>query len=41
MKDFFRWSTVTRAWDYTRPYLIRMTGEMAADYANRVRGPAS
>lgn len=41
MKDCFRWSTVIKAWDYTKPYLIRMTGEMAADYADRVRRPAS
>jgi hypothetical protein len=37
MKDFFRWSTATKAWNYTKPFLIRMTGDMAADYAERVR----
>jgi hypothetical protein len=41
MKDFFRWSTVTKAWEFTKPYLIRMTGDMAADYADRVRRSAS
>jgi hypothetical protein len=25
MKDFFRWSTATKAWNYTKPFLIRMT----------------
>lgn len=37
MKNFFRWSPVTKVWDYTKPYLIRMAGEMAADFADRVR----
>jgi hypothetical protein len=41
MKDFFRWSTVTKAWEFTKHYLIRMTGDMAADYADRVRMSAS
>ncbi len=37
MKDFFRWSPVTKAWDFTKPYLIGMACDMAVDLADRVR----
>jgi hypothetical protein len=30
--NVFRWSTVTKAWHYSKPYVIRMIGQMAADY---------
>lgn len=41
MKDFFRWSTVTKAWDFARPHLIRMAAEMLADVADRLRKHAA
>ena len=38
MKDSFRWLTVAQAaWDFAKPHLRRMVGEMAADVADRLR----
>ncbi|HEX5560737.1 MAG TPA: hypothetical protein VFX52_03765 [Nocardioidaceae bacterium] len=36
----FRWSTAMLVLAYVRPYVIRMTGDMAADYAANVRKEA-
>ncbi|MFI5949764.1 hypothetical protein ACIA8B_19545 [Micromonospora chalcea] len=40
MSNFFRWPTVMKAWDYTKPFLLRMAGDMAADFADRARKAA-
>ena len=37
MKDFVREATVTMVWDYTRPFLMKMASEIAADLAGRLR----
>jgi hypothetical protein len=37
MKVFFRGSTVTKVWNFTKPYVIGMIGAMASDYGKPVR----
>lgn len=35
--NLFQWSKVKAVWLYAKPYLIKMTREMAADYAADAR----
>jgi hypothetical protein len=37
MNTFFRRSTATKVWNYSKPYVFRMISEMAADKARPAR----